>query len=98
MVIKTAKDIGALVRDLRKRQSLTQAALAARVGASRKWLIDLEAGKPTADLSLALRTMRALGVAIDVQTPQSAPAPASSVDVDALIERHRGPRRSGHDG
>ncbi len=57
-----------LIRGERRKQGLTQAELAARVGASRKWVVDLESGKRSVDLSLALRALNALGLRFQIGT------------------------------
>jgi HTH-type transcriptional regulator/antitoxin HipB len=90
MVIKSSAELGHLVRDFRTRRGLTQARLAADVGVSRKWLIDLEAGKRTADLSLVLRTLNVLGVELDAKGRTSNPIGNSGVDLNALIAQSRG--------
>ena len=80
-------ELGALVRTHRTSKSLTQAQLAAQVGVSRKWIIDLEAGKRTAEISLVLRTLRALG--LDLQTQDRASAPSASANIDTVVARSR---------
>ena len=45
--------------------SLTQADLAAYAQVSRRWLSDLEAGKPTAEVGLVFKVLHALDVALD---------------------------------
>jgi len=82
MLIRTTNDIGHLVRDQRKRQGLTQAELATRVGVSRKWIIELESGKRTAELVLVLRTLNALRVDLDAQ-PREAGSATSTVAVES---------------
>ena len=49
MRIRTADDLGRYVRDRRLAAALTQTDLAVRARVSRRWLSDLEAGKPTAE-------------------------------------------------
>jgi len=39
---------------------LDQKTLAAQVGVSRQWIVDVEKGKPRAPMSLVLRTVEAL--------------------------------------
>ncbi len=46
---------------------MTQTNLAAAAGVSRRWLSDLEAGKATAEIGLILRTLQALGLALDAE-------------------------------
>jgi DNA-binding XRE family transcriptional regulator len=64
---------------------MTQADLASAVGVSRKWIIDLEAGKSTADLSLVLRTLRALGVELDARDRVRPSSEKGEIDLDAII-------------
>lgn len=66
MQVKTSTDIGALVRDRRTQQAWTQEELATRVGVSRLWIVQLEKGKPTAQVGLVLRTLKEVGVVLDV--------------------------------
>ena len=92
MLVKTARELSHLIRDRRKRLLLTQAQLAKAVGASRKWIIDLEAGKPTTDLSLVLRTIRALGVELDARERSKA-SREGEIDLDSIINSAQGPKR-----
>jgi HTH-type transcriptional regulator/antitoxin HipB len=93
MIVKSAAELGHLVRDFRTRQGLTQAQLAAQVGVSRKWVIDLEAGKRTADLSLVLRTLNVLAVEIDARARADHTPGKGSIDLDAIIAQSRGSKR-----
>ncbi|MGH7624218.1 MAG: helix-turn-helix domain-containing protein [Gemmatimonadaceae bacterium] len=92
MIVRTAKELGALVRDHRTGKGLTQAQLAARVGASRKWIIDLEGGKRTADLSMVLRALNALGVELDAHA-RTTRHRQDAVDIDELIAVSQRSRR-----
>jgi DNA-binding XRE family transcriptional regulator len=69
-----------MVRDTRTRLGLTQAELAARIGASRYWVVAFEAGKPGAELGLVLKALRALGLRVEI-TP-AAPRPAAAAEAD----------------
>ena len=94
MIIKSPAELGHLVRDHRTRRGLTQAALADQVGVSRKWLIDLEAGKRTADLSRVLRTLNVLGIELDARSrTTSSKTKNSAIDLDALIAQTRNAKR-----
>ncbi|ABK05582.1 transcriptional regulator, XRE family (plasmid) [Arthrobacter sp. FB24] len=53
-----------MVRERRKARGYTQQSLAEAIGASRKFVVDLEAGKSGASLGLALKVMRVLGLDI----------------------------------
>lgn len=87
MMVHTPRDVGAAIRAQRRALKLDQASLAAQVGVSRQWIISLEKGKPRAELSLVLRTLRVLNLGLDV-TPES-PAGASDVDLDDILARAR---------
>jgi HTH-type transcriptional regulator/antitoxin HipB len=60
--IRTPADWGRMVREARKRQGLTQPQLAAASGTSIGFLVDLERGKETAQLGLALHVVTMLGI------------------------------------
>ena len=62
-------DIGDIVRSARKAQKLRQYELAGASGVGLRFIIDLEAGKPTAQIGKALQVLRALGCAVTVKTP-----------------------------
>ena len=67
MRIASARDLGLYARDRRRDLAMTQTNLAAAAGVSRRWLSDLEAGKATAEIGLVLRTLQALGLALDAE-------------------------------
>lgn len=93
MIVRHPKELGPLVRDHRTGRGLTQAALAAQVGVSRKWVIDLEAGKRTADLSLVLRTLNVLGLELDARPRASRTTTRGELDIDAIVDAARSGRR-----
>ena len=68
MRIRTPTDLGALIRDHRNRLGLDQKSLAEKVGVSRQWIVEVEQGKPRAEIGLLLRTISALGIALDAET------------------------------
>ncbi len=70
---------------------LSQAELAQRAGVSRKWVYEFEAGKQHAELGYFLRVLDALDLQLDVSPRSNLPASqASAVDLDAILDRHRG--------
>jgi HTH-type transcriptional regulator / antitoxin HipB len=79
------RDLGALVRDRRRRLGMTQDELARRVGVSRQWVVGLEQGKARA-FGLVLRTLGVLGLNIDI-FDDDASAPRGRVDLDSLLGR-----------
>lgn len=93
MQLRTAKDFGALIRDRRKKRGLDQAELAEMVGVSRKWIIDVEKGKPRAALSLVLQTLDALGVPISADGANETAIADVSIDIDAIVANAKGGKR-----
>jgi y4mF family transcriptional regulator len=65
----TPKEIGIIIRDMRKRQGLRQDQLAGAASVGLRFLIELEAGKETAQLGKALAVLEALGCKIDLIGP-----------------------------
>lgn len=59
-------EIGAFVRDLRASHGWSQAELARRAGVGRRFLIELESGKPTVRLDAARRVVRLFGREIGI--------------------------------
>lgn len=82
MIVRTARDLGAAVRDARLQHGWTQAELADRIDASRQWVVALERGKATAELGTALRAVTALGLVADLVAE---PAAGSGIDLDRLL-------------
>lgn len=93
MIVRNPAALGAVIRDRRRELGLEQRALAAKVGVSRHWVIDVEKGKPGAEIGLVFRTLRVLGIVLDATPAAAQSKPDSSVDIDALIEAARKPRR-----
>jgi len=87
--VNTATELGHLVRDKRKQQNLTQAQLANKIGVSRKWLIDLEGGKATAEVSLVLRALRSLGIDIEVKDRTSRVVTDRTFNIDDIVDATR---------
>lgn len=66
-MIRTARDVGALIRERRTQAGLDQQGLADRAGVSRLWINEIERGKPGASLGRVLNTLAALGVELEVK-------------------------------
>ena len=94
-MIRTAADIGAVIRDRRHKLRLDQLTLAKQVGVGRQWIVDIEKGKPRAGIELVLRTLTALGLSLVLS--EGAPATAGrgrpAVDLDTIIAAARRPKR-----
>ncbi|HVJ61367.1 MAG TPA: helix-turn-helix transcriptional regulator, partial [Tahibacter sp.] len=65
-VLATPRDIGLAIRRRRKELGWDQSRLALAAGASRQWIIDIEQGKPRAELERVLRTLAALGLTLAI--------------------------------
>lgn len=90
MFIHTVPEIAALVRVRRQELGLSQAAVAARIGTSRQWLVAFEGGQPNVEFAPVLRALRLLGLRIAV-TPTDG---AAANGVHRVLDRLRPPRRS----
>jgi HTH-type transcriptional regulator / antitoxin HipB len=97
MRTRTVPELGLIIRERRRKLGLGQRALAAKVGVSRQWIVEVEQGKARAAVGLVLRTLEALGLQLDIDAAGSAaPTPNSSIidiDLDAVIDRARGRKR-----
>ncbi|HAJ46442.1 MAG TPA: transcriptional regulator [Alphaproteobacteria bacterium] len=60
----TPLEFGKLIREARKRAKLTQEELASAAGVGPRFLVELEAGKPTIQLGKALRVAEMAGLEI----------------------------------
>lgn len=64
--IDTAHALGQLARAARKQLGLTQPQLALAAGVGVRFIVDMEAGKPTLRLESVLRVLHALGARLTV--------------------------------
>jgi HTH-type transcriptional regulator / antitoxin HipB len=67
MLVHSASDLGRLIRSRRKALNLSQDELAAVVGVNRRVVGELERGKGTVRLEIALEAARALGLDVDLR-------------------------------
>ena len=104
-MLRTSRDLGVVIRQRRKKLRWDQAQLAERVGVSRQWVIEMEKGKPRAELQLVLRTLNVLGLALTVgnvegeaSVADSSEMPLALPDIDTIVDGNRlhpdEPRRS----
>jgi HTH-type transcriptional regulator/antitoxin HipB len=93
MRIQTPADLGLTIRERRKQLGLAQQTVAERVGVSRQWIVEVEGGKPRAEIGLVLRTLRELGIRLEASgEPQSGSSKRGSSrapDLDQIVERFR---------
>jgi y4mF family transcriptional regulator len=73
---KVALAFGSLIRSRRKMLKMRQDQLALATGVGRRFLIDLEAGKPTCQLGRSLMVAEALGLRLDSIVTSSTQAAA----------------------
>ncbi len=69
MQIEDTAALGRIVRQVRTEMGLTQPDLALAAGVGLRFIVDLEKGKPTAQLGKALLVLRSLGVAVALAPP-----------------------------
>jgi y4mF family transcriptional regulator len=62
--VKSPADIGALIREARKRSDLDQETTAALVGVGARFMSEVERGKPSAQLGLVLKVLERLGLEV----------------------------------
>jgi HTH-type transcriptional regulator/antitoxin HipB len=90
-----------VIRQRRQQLGLGQQVLADRVGVSRQWIVEIERGKPRAEIGLVLRTLDAVNLRIDIPLDGETGRPPTGrsvgfrggsrdIDIDALIRRARG--------
>ncbi|WP_419938649.1 helix-turn-helix transcriptional regulator [Candidatus Palauibacter sp.] len=70
----TPADIGEIVRAARKDAGLRQHELAGAAGVGLRFIVDLEAGKPTAQIGKVLQVLAALGCSVAILPPPKADA------------------------
>ena len=81
MRIRTRKELGQLLRELRRGLGLTQAQLAEIVGVNRRWVVQVEQGKTSVDLRTLLRALGALGVELHVRPRRTSDAAKELADI-----------------
>ena len=69
--LRNAEQLGGFIRKKRQEKRLSQVALAAQIGVERKWIINLEAGNPRAELSLVLKAFEVLSLHLSVNDVDS---------------------------
>ena len=100
MRIRTPVDFGALIRDRRLKLGLDQKTLAEKVGVSRQWIVEVEKGKPRAEIGLVLRTLAALDIQLheNWEASHAAASTASAVHAATTPDRTAGESLSGRSG
>lgn len=71
MMIENAQQFGMAVANARRELGLTQRELALAINSGERFIVNLEAGKPTAQLGKALAAARAVGIHLaDTRSPR----------------------------
>ena len=90
MRIRTAADLGAFIRERRVKLGMDQSDLAEKAGTSRKWIVEVEQGKPRAEIGLVLRTLKTLGVSLDIAVDRAQKVSTTSeprnVDINNILD------------
>lgn len=68
LTIKTTKQLGSTLRNKRKSLGLTQPQLAMAAGVGVRFIVELEAGKPTVRLESVLKVIDALGCDLSIDS------------------------------
>jgi HTH-type transcriptional regulator/antitoxin HipB len=82
MRIRTAREIGILIKEARKRQGLSQVSLAKMINTTQTWVSWIENGKPTAEIGSVLLALTTLGVEMEFNLPAKLPATTPAEDQD----------------
>jgi y4mF family transcriptional regulator len=80
--IQSTEELGLVIRAVRKSTQVRQDDLAAVVGVSRQFTVDVEKGKPTVQLARVLRLLKELGIELSVDIPS-----AASKELELLTRR-----------
>ena len=88
MRVRSIRDAAIAVRGRRTELRLSQDELASRAGVSRKWIVEFESGKPSAEFALVIRVVDALGLGMELGSP-NAPRDPAPVDLDDILDEHR---------
>lgn len=62
-----AGSVGRIVREARKKLGVTQTELALMADTGRRFIVDLENGKPSCELGRSLRVLAALGLRVRIE-------------------------------
>ena len=68
MLLRSAREVGDLIADGRRRLRWSQFDLAQRAGVSRQWVSQVENGKTTVEFDLVLGALHALGYSVYAQS------------------------------
>ncbi len=72
------EEVGRIVRETRRAHGLRQDQLAGAAGVGVRFLVELEAGKATAQIGKALAVLAALGCNLRIEPPRMEPPPGTT--------------------
>lgn len=94
--LRSAEQLGMIIRLKRQEKGLSQAALASLLGVERKWVLRLEAGNPRAELGSVLKALDALGISASLSDeghPASGKGRVPASRLDEVFRRLQSPVR-----
>jgi transcriptional regulator with XRE-family HTH domain len=86
MMVRSVKDLGALVPERRNRLGLSQSDLASKFGVQRHWVSQFKSGKSKSHVGLVMPVLRALDLELQVgPAPDAGPGDSErQIDLNAL--------------
>lgn len=70
MFFSNTKELGELIKTVRKAQGMTQSELAGASGTGVRFIVDLEKGKPTSEVEKVLLVASMLGIKLEARIPE----------------------------
>lgn len=71
MNFTSTKELGEIVKTVRKQQGMTQPKLAGACGVGVRFIVDLEKGKDTCEIGKVLAVVSMLGIKLEAKEPAS---------------------------
>ena len=65
--VNNSKELGEVIRAMRKELGVTQKALAMTAGTGLRFIVELERGKPTARMEGIFKVLKALGLILQIE-------------------------------
>ena len=87
MLVRSARDIGKLVKAARKAQGWTQTQLADKIGTHQWWVSHLENGRASTELGMVLRALKTLGVSLTARLPSDSKSHAGKSLIHDIADR-----------
>lgn len=94
MQVRTPVDFGLMIRQARRARGMTQQQLARAAAVGRQWIVEIEAGKPRAEVGRVLQTLAALDLSLTIHGEgipelRESEEVAEVIDLDAVLDAHR---------